>query len=266
MGKATLERFLRHGSGPILAVDRRFEPQFLENLDVTDAERDLVVLGVYDTFDEEKAASSLAQFAAKNGPIDNLINVAGVALAFTFFSEASDPTKHKIYALNHAYDLVNFNTVGTFNMIRLAVQHMIDTDATKHGNSVNNRSKCIVNTSCMSTTKPSFGQTAYASSKSALDSMTLCIAREFSSVNIRCNTINVGYFDTRLLRANDQRVCDFIEKEKTLCPKRLGQPDEFAHLVQSIIENRMLNGACIKIDAGAEPAQDRSASRNSGQQ
>jgi 3-hydroxyacyl-CoA dehydrogenase/3-hydroxy-2-methylbutyryl-CoA dehydrogenase len=264
LGKATLERFLRHGSGPILAIDRRFGPQFLDQLDVNDEERKKVVLAEHDTFDESKTASSLKSFANENGSIDNLINVAGVALAFTFFSEASDPTKHKIYDLRHANDLLNFNTVGTFNMIRLAAQYMIDTDIKEQVNR-DKRSKCIVNTSCISTTKPSFGQTFYAASKSAIDSLTLCIAREFSTANIRCNTINVGYFDTQLLRSSDARVCDYIANEKTLCPKRLGHPDEFAHLVQSVVENRMLNGACIKIDAGAEPAQDKSASRNSGQ-
>lgn len=265
LGKATLERFLKHGSGPILAIDRRFGQEFLSSLDVTDKERELIVLGQCDTFDERNVATSLERFVADHGPVDNLVNVAGVSLAFTFFSEGTDPSKHKIYDLKHANDLINFNTVGTFNMIRLAAKYMIEDNADVRGNE-HQRSKCIVNTSCMSTTKPCFGQTFYAASKSSIDSLTLCIAREFGSQNIRCNTINVGYFDTPLVRSSDSKVCDFISKERTLCPKRLGHPEEFAHLVQSIVENRMLNGACIKIDGGAEAAQERSAGRNSGQQ
>lgn len=254
LGKATLERFLRQGSGPVLAIDRQFESHFVSSLELDEEQKSKITLGKHDTFDETKTAASLEQFVTKNGPIDNLINVAGVALAFTFFAEnKTDPTKHKLYDLRHANDLVEFNTVGTFNMIRLAAQYMID----QGGETQSERSKCIVNTSCISTSKPSFGQTFYAASKNALDSMTLCIAREFSPVNIRCNTINVGYFDTRLIRSSESKICDYLSNDVALCPKRLGDPKEFAHLVQSIIENKMLNGACIKIDACAESAQDR---------
>lgn len=263
LGKATLERFLKHGSGPILAIDRRFGEEFLSTLDVSDEERKLVVLGEHETFGDH-VSSSLDRFVSNHGPVDNLINVAGVSLAFTFFSEGTDPSKHKIYDLKHVNDLINFNTVGTFNMIRLVAKYMVDTNE-RTKTRAHQSARCIVNTSCMSTTKPSFGQTFYAASKSAIDSLTLCVARELSSQNIRCNTINVGYFDTLLIKSSNSKVCDYLTKEKTLCPKRLGHPDEFAHLVQSIIENRMLNGACIKIDAGADPAQERSASRNSGQ-
>lgn len=253
LGKATMLWFLEKGSGPILAIDRRFDASFEQSLDLTDEQRSRLTLRCHNTFDEA-VEPSLQEFVTKHGPIDNLINVAGVALAYTFLVVSADPSKVKSYDLRHARDLVQFNTVGTFNMIRLASRYMIDDNCGKQSSS---RSRCIVNTSCISTSKPSVGQTFYAGTQSSIDSMTLCVAREFSPLNIRCNTINVGYFDTKLLRGSDEAVCDYIQREIVLCPRRLGHPNEFAHLAQSIVENQMLNGACIKIDGCTEPAQSR---------
>lgn len=255
LGKATLQWFLTRGSGPILGIDRHFEEDYEKSLELSEEQRSKLSLRQHDTFDEAKVESSLKEFVSNNGTIDNLINVAGVSLAFTMYTDSSQ----SIYEHRHTYDLSTFNTVGTFNIIRLASRYMIDSALESKNSS---RPRCIVNTSCISTTKPSVGQTFYAASKSAIDSMTLCIARELSPFNIRCNTINVGYFDTRLLRSSEDKVIDYLTKEVILCPKRLGHPDEFAHLVQATIENPMLNGCCIKLDGCSEPALERSLIRS----
>lgn len=258
LGRATMRWFLKQGSGPLLAIDRKFEENFDRELDLTDEQRSRLMIRKHDTFDEN-VESSLQEFVTKHGPIQNLINVAGVALSFTFITDHKDQAKVKVYDMRHARDLVRFNTVGTFNMIRLVSRYMVSESASMEQHQ--RRSKCIVNTSCISTTKPSTGQTFYAGTNAAVDSMTLCLARELSPHNIRCNTINVGYFDTRLLRSSEEKVATYIENEVTVCPKRLGHPDEFAHLAQAIVENQMINGACIRIDAATEAAQDRPAGR-----
>lgn len=245
LGRATLQWFLKRGSGPILGIDRNFAKDYEEKLDLTSEQRQNLILKRHATFDED-VEKSLKEFTETHGTIDNLINVAGVAMAFTLINDSG-----ALYKLSHAKDLLTFNTVGNFNMIRLASRYMIGEK------SDSNKTRCIVNTSCISTTKPSIGQSFYAGSKSSLDSLTLCIARDLGRYNIRCNTINVGYFDTPLLRASDSKVCDFLANHMVLCPTRLGHPDEFAHLVQSIVENQMLNGCCIKLDGCAEPGQNR---------
>lgn len=244
LGRATLQWFLKNGSGPILGIDRKFEENYLEDLDLSDDQKTKLSLKVHNTFDEE-AEGSISDFVSKHGVIDNVINVAGVALAFQIYSKNSQ----NLYDLHHAHSLAKFNTVGSFNIIRLASKYMIDSCLKANDTK---RPKCIINTSCISTTSPSMGQSFYAASKASLDSMTLCIARELSPFNIRCNTINVGYFDTRLLRSSEESVAAYLAATIALCPKKLGQPEEFAHLVQAIVENQMLNGCCIKIDAGAK--------------
>lgn len=248
LGKATLEWFLKRECGPTLGIDIQYEDNYEETLDLNDEQRSRLVLRKHGTFNAKDVESSLKDFVSKNGTIDNVINVAGVALAFTFYNDNSK----SIYSIKHASDLVKFNTLGTFNMIRLASRFMTDCALQEE----QKKSRCIINTSCISTSKPSIGQTFYAASNGSIDSMTLCVARELSPFNIRCNTINVGYFDSRLARASEERVCNYIAKEVSLCPKRLGTPNEFAHLVQAIVENSMLNGCCIKLDAGTIAAHD----------
>jgi len=254
LGLATLKRFLEQGSGPILGIDRKFTKDYESNLNLQADQRDKLVLKQHNTFDHD-VESSIEEFSKNFGTIDNLINVAGVAMAFTLTQKSGE-----IYKLANAQDLIQFNTLGTFNVISAASRYMVNPHATDNG-----RTKCIINTSCISTTKPSVGQSFYAGSKAALDSMTLSIARDLSGYNIRCNTINVGYFDTPLLRnGSSGAICDYLATNMVLCPRRLGTPEEFAHLVQSMIENQMLNGCCIKLDGLCEPAQDRPVGKWAG--
>lgn len=246
LGKATLRWFLSKGSGPILGIDRHYETNFVESLNLNSDFKSKLLLKTHDTFGED-VEDSLSEFVKEHGPIDNVINVAGVALAFALYSENSQTT----YGEEHIKNLIDFNTVGSFNIVRLASKFMIENCLKTNDRT---KPKCIINTSCISTTSPTTGQTFYAGSKAALDSMTLCIARELSPFNIRCNTVNVGYFDTKLLRSSEEKIAEYLSNEVSLCPKKIGQPDEFAHLVQAIAENQMLNGCCIKIDAGAREA------------
>lgn len=246
LGKATLARFLKQGSGPILGIDMAYEVDFVDSLELTRDQKKLLSLKTIRTFDDG-IEDAMFEFVAKYGAFHNVINVAGVALAYQIH------TKNNIYNIEHADNLLKFNTVGTFNIIRLASKFMIQ-ESQKSEDALK-RNRCIINTSCISTTKPSLGQSFYAASKSALDSMTLVLARELSPYNIRCNTINVGYFNTRLLReASDEFVKLFLASEASLTPRRLGNPEDFAHLAEKIIENQMINASCIKLDAGAVPA------------
>lgn len=56
-----------------------------------------------------------------------------------------------------------------------------------------------------------------------------------------------GLFKTPLLSKLPDKVIAFLSKT-TPFPQRLGEPEEFAQLVQSIIENQMLNGEVIRLD------------------
>lgn len=109
----------------------------------------------------------------------------------------------------------------------------------------------MVNTSSILAYDGHEGQVGYAATQMAINSMTLPLARDLAPQGIRVNTIAPGFFDTPLVnRGNAPELLEFISCA-TPCPSRLGQPDEFAHLVQSVIENNMLNGEIIRIDGAA---------------
>ena len=77
--------------------------------------------------------------------------------------------------------------------------------------------------------------------------MTLPIARELASHGIRIVTIAPGLFLTPLLEKLPEKVIQDLGAEVPF-PSRLGRPDEYASLVQQIIENQYINGEIIRID------------------
>ncbi len=77
--------------------------------------------------------------------------------------------------------------------------------------------------------------------------MTLPIARDLAQHRIRVMTIAPGIFLTPMLQGLPQATQDSLGKQVPH-PSRLGRPDEFAKLVQNIIENPMLNGEVIRLD------------------
>jgi 3-hydroxyacyl-CoA dehydrogenase/3-hydroxy-2-methylbutyryl-CoA dehydrogenase len=91
------------------------------------------------------------------------------------------------------------------------------------------------------------GQAAYSASKGGIVAMTLPVARELSKLGIRVVTIAPGLFDTPLLQALPEKARLELGAAVPF-PPRLGNPDEYAALVEHIINNRMLNGEVIRLD------------------
>ena len=77
--------------------------------------------------------------------------------------------------------------------------------------------------------------------------MTLPVARDLASVGIRVMAIAPGIFHTPMVDSVSQEVQDSLAAQIPF-PSRLGKPAEYAHLVQHIIENPMLNGEVIRLD------------------
>ena len=77
--------------------------------------------------------------------------------------------------------------------------------------------------------------------------MTLPIARDLASHGIRVVTIAPGLFNTPLLASLPEKVRNFLAKTVPN-PSRLGHPDEYAALVEHVVNNKMMNGEVIRID------------------
>jgi len=134
------------------------------------------------------------------------------------------------------------NALGTWNVSRLCAQLMAQNEP---GN-LNERG-VIINTASVAAYDGQSGQTAYSASKGAIVSMTLPMARDLSSLGIRVNAIAPGLFMTPLLQNLPPKVIDHLGKTVPF-PDRIGDPEWFAQMVESIITNPYVNGEVIRVD------------------
>ena len=77
--------------------------------------------------------------------------------------------------------------------------------------------------------------------------LTLPVARDLCKEGIRVCTIAPGLFETPMMAKVPAQVRDNMVKAIPF-PARLGKPQEYAALVQQIVENPMLNGETIRLD------------------
>ena len=138
--------------------------------------------------------------------------------------------------------VVHINLIATFLCDKAAASH-------KQSNSphADGERGVIVHTSSVAAFEGQIGQAAYSATKAAVAGMTLPIAREFAQFGIRVCSLAPGIFATPMLGAMPQDVQDSLGKQVPF-PARLGKPEEFATLVQTIFEVPYLNGETIRLD------------------
>ena len=141
---------------------------------------------------------------------------------------------------------IDLNLIGTFNISRLAAWHMstndpVDEAAEERG--------VIINTASIAAFEGQIGQVAYTASKAAIAGMCLTMARDMGSLGIRALAIAPSLFATGLTEGIPDEFASVLTKDAAF-PKRLGKPEEYAKLALAIVENPMLNGQCLRLDAG----------------
>lgn len=187
------------------------------------------------TKDEEiKAALSAAE--RKFGYINALVNCAGVGVAQKVL------TRNGPHSLEDFSKAISINLIGTFNVIRLTAEKMKENEPNDKG-----ERGVIINTASVAAFEGQIGQAAYSASKGGVVGMTLPIAREFAAFGVRVMTIAPGLFHTPMFDSLPKEARDSLGKMVPF-PSRLGYPEEYAQLVQSILENPMLNGETIRLD------------------
>ncbi|MBP1971280.1 NAD(P)-dependent dehydrogenase (short-subunit alcohol dehydrogenase family) [Virgibacillus natechei] len=197
-----------------------------------------------DVTDETSVQAALDQAVETFGPIHVVVNCAGVAIAEKTYS------KRGVHDLASFTNVIQVNLIGTFNVIRLAAEKIAANEPNE-----NNERGVIINTASVAAYEGQIGQVAYSASKGGIVGMTLPIARDLSTLGIRVMTIAPGLFETPLFETLPEKAKKALG-EMTPFPSRLGYPEEYARLTQSIIENPMLNGETIRLD-GAIRMQPR---------
>jgi NAD(P)-dependent dehydrogenase (short-subunit alcohol dehydrogenase family) len=177
-----------------------------------------------------EAATALA-------PLAVVVNVAGGGAGGRTLSRDNQPM-----AIDAFRSTLELNAVGTFNVTRLAAAQMADNEADEHG-----QRGVVVNTASIAGYEGQTGQVAYAASKAAVLGMSLPLARDLAPVGIRVCAIAPGTMGTPLMESAPEALKEKLV-ENIIFPRRMGRPDEFARLVESIVTNPYLNGENIRLD------------------
>ncbi len=173
-----------------------------------------------------------------------LVNCAGTGNAIKTASRSKEDGSIKHFPLDAFNWIVQINLVGTFRCIAKSAAGMMTLPVLEDGDR-----GAIVNTASVAAEDGQMGQAAYSASKGGVVGMTLPIARDLASENIRVNTILPGIFDTPLLAGAPQNVRDALGAS-VLNPKRLGNPVEYAQLAMTMIECGYFNGEDVRLDGG----------------
>jgi NAD(P)-dependent dehydrogenase (short-subunit alcohol dehydrogenase family) len=156
-------------------------------------------------------------------------------------------TKEGPHDLETFRRILDLNAVATFNISRLAAAHMSrnepeDPDGTGERG-------VIVTTASIAAFEGQIGQVAYSAAKAAIAGMCLTMARDLGSLGIRVLAIAPSLFETGAVAKIPDDVKTALVRDAAF-PKRLGRPEEYAKLVLAIVDNPMLNGQCLRLDAG----------------
>lgn len=231
MGEATVRRLHRLGANVVISdMNRARGDALCAELGgrVTFAETDVTKT--------EKVQAAVDLALKQFGAVHILVNCAGTGWVSKIVSKEGP---HDLEVFKKIIDL---NLTGTFDAVRWAAFRMQGNQPTEDG-----ERGVIVNTASVAAFDGQMGQIAYAASKAGVVGMTLVIARDLARFGIRCCTIAPGTFETPLTGFMAPQVRDQLI-EQTPFPKRFGKADEFAMLVQQIVENPFLNGETIRLD------------------
>jgi NAD(P)-dependent dehydrogenase (short-subunit alcohol dehydrogenase family) len=195
-----------------------------------------------DVTDEAQLAQAVGAARAKFGALHGAVSCAGVAPGERVLGKDGP---HRLDTFRRA---VEINLVGTFNVLRLAAQAMAGNAPDAEG-----ERGVIVNTASIAAYDGQVGQAAYSASKAGVAGLTLPAARELARLGIRVMTIAPGIFETPMVAAFTPELRQALAAQVPF-PSRMGRPDEFAALVEHILENPMLNGEVIRLDGALRMA------------
>jgi NAD(P)-dependent dehydrogenase (short-subunit alcohol dehydrogenase family) len=193
---------------------------------------------------ESQVIAAMAKARRAMNGLNLLVNCAGVIGVGKMLG------KEGPMAGEYFEQVIRINLLGTFLCDKAAAALMRDNTPNADG-----ERGVLIHTASVAAFEGQIGQVAYAATKAGIAGMTLPIARELAQLGIRCVAIAPGIFMTPMLAGLSKEVQESLGKQIPF-PSRLGKPEEFAQLVQSIVEIPTMNGEIIRLD-GAIRMQPR---------
>lgn len=232
LGAATVRHLVAQGVGAVV-----FDLDHANASSLADELGDRATAASGDVNDDV-AVQSAIDAAQELGTLSIVVNVAGGATGGgRTLDREGNATGTEVFQGTMA-----MNAFGTFNVTRLAAAAMAKNDPDDDG-----QRGVVVNTGSIAGLEGQTGQVAYAAAKAAILGMTLPLARDLAVVGIRVCGIAPGTMGTPLMLSTPQQLQDSLT-QSIIFPKRMGRPEEFALLVDSIVRNPYLNGENIRLD------------------
>jgi NAD(P)-dependent dehydrogenase (short-subunit alcohol dehydrogenase family) len=190
-----------------------------------------------DVTDPEGAERAVQAAVEELGAVHIAVNTAGGGISQRTLSKTGP------HALDAFRSVIDLNLIATFNLNRVQAWHMSRNEPDDGERGV------IVNTSSIAAFEGQVGQVAYSAAKAGIAGMTLTMARDLGSLGIRVTAIAPSLFATGITSRIPDDMAAALTRDAAF-PRRMGRPDEYAALAVAIVENQMLNGGTVRLDAG----------------
>lgn len=179
--------------------------------------------------DFEATRAMVRDIEAKLGPVDILVNAAGIT---------RDATLRKMTP-DQWHDVISVNLDSVFNATRCVIEGMLERGFGR-----------IINISSINGQKGQFGQANYSAAKAGMHGFTMAVAREVARKNVTVNTISPGYIDSPMINAVPEEVREKILAEIPV--GRFGRPEDIARVVVFLAAEAagFITGANIPVNGG----------------
>ena len=183
----------------------------------------------FDVSDYDAVHAGIAQIEAKLGPVEVLINNAGIT---------RDGTLHKM--TYEKWDkVIQTNLASCFNTCRAVIEGMRERGFGR-----------IVNIGSVNGQAGQYGQVNYAAAKSGIHGFTKALALEGAGKGITVNAVAPGYIATDMVRAVPEEILAKIIK--TIPVGRLGEPEDIARSVLFLVADdaTFITGSTLSVNGG----------------
>jgi NAD(P)-dependent dehydrogenase (short-subunit alcohol dehydrogenase family) len=201
-----------------------------------------------DVTSDEAVDAGLEKSRATIGQERILVNCAGTGNAHKTASRDKQTGEIKHFPLSEFEKIIQINLIGSFRCAAKSAAGMLTLDGMQDG-----ERGVIVNISSVAAQDGQVGQAAYSASKAGVVGMTLPMARDLMNEGVRVNTIMPGLINTPLMHGLPDNVKEALAASVPF-PKRLGEPDEIASVVELMVTNGYFNGESVRLDGAIRMA------------
>lgn len=186
-------------------------------------------IGFGDVSNYESSCAMVQDIEQRIGPIDILINNAGIT---------KDTTLKKM-EVTHWMSVLRTNLDSVFHLSRAVIEGML-----------NRRYGRIISISSINGQKGQFGQTNYAAAKAGIYGFTKSLAQEVASKGVTVNAISPGYVATDMIKKIDDTLLRGIIDQIPV--GRLAEPEEIARAVIFLADDKagFITGSNLVINGG----------------